>query len=549
MKALDELERIVAMSGRAIAQRKLTLLDSLGELKSARAVSRLHELLLILRAFPDDEELLARVDAMLDGFGKRDDLSRFRDQLADSGIAGTPLYYRFYYGMAAWLCRRWPDNLRIDWEEVDNGNDIERVLQLLVLHAETPALDTMERETEEWLACFKSPEQTDATFLIERMNALPRGPRELLYDMLDVPMCLDPGDDTPSRSRALFRWQPVVFRTRPTKKTRPVLAKAARVPPVSIREADADEGEAVVDLARETMLTRHRDLDGIDWADPNSVQLIDAGDGLSFAAMGLRPMRRLMLEGVFVFLILQNGVPIGYFQAAVLFGAAELNYNLFPPWRGAGAADIYARGIAMVHHWLGADAFVVDPYQLGQDNPEALASGAFWFYYKLGFRPEDAEREAIVRRELRAMQKNPAHRSSLATLRELMHDYMFFYLDGRRDDVVGKLSYGEIGLAVTRYVAERFGSDRDAAMLACAAEAGHVLDADPIVFDEDELGAWYRFSPLVMLLGVHDWSIEAKQDLVGLIRAKGGPTEHDYVRRFARHGPLRAALAALATPS
>ncbi len=548
MKALDELERIASLSGHAMAQRKLVLLDSLRDLKSARAVSRLHEILLILRAYPDDEEVLARVDGMLDAFGRRADLARFRDQLADSGIAGTRIYYRFYAGMAAWLCRRWPAQLHIDWEEVHNGPQIERVLQLLLLHAETPALDTMIRDTEEWLACFKSPEQTDAAFLIERMGTLPAGARELVYDMLDVPLCLEPGDDTPSRTRALHRWRPVDYRTRPEKGPRPDLARAARVPPLHIEEASLDDGERLVDLAREAMLTRHRDLDGIDWADAHSVQRIDAGDGLSFAAMGLRPLRRLMFEGVFVFLILQNGVPIGYFQAAVLFGAAEINYNLFPPWRGAGAADIYARGIAMVHHWLGADTFVVDPYQLGQDNPEALASGAFWFYYKLGFRPEDAERQAIVARELRAMKKHAAHRSSRATLRALMHDYLFFYLDGRRDDVVGKLSYGEAALRVTRYVAERYGADREAAMLGCAAEAGRLLACDPIDFDEHELGAWYRWSPLVMLLGAEDWPDGDKRDLVAVIRAKGGPSERDYVLRFAAHARLRAALARLATP-
>jgi hypothetical protein len=31
------------------------------------------------------------------------------------------------------------------------------------------------------------------------------------------------------------------------------------------------------------------------------------------------------------------------------------------------------------------DSFTINPYQLGDGNDEALASGAWWFYYKFGF--------------------------------------------------------------------------------------------------------------------------------------------------------------------
>ena len=33
--------------------------------------------------------------------------------------------------------------------------------------------------------------------------------------------------------------------------------------------------------------------------------------------------------------------------------------------------------------------FVVEPSQFGGTNKEGLLSGAFWFYYRLGFRPID----------------------------------------------------------------------------------------------------------------------------------------------------------------
>ena len=39
------------------------------------------------------------------------------------------------------------------------------------------------------------------------------------------------------------------------------------------------------------------------------------------------------------------------------------------------------------------------PYQLGHGNEEAIESGAFWFYRKLGFRPGRADLQKLAERE------------------------------------------------------------------------------------------------------------------------------------------------------
>jgi hypothetical protein len=549
---LDELAAIAGRYGRGMPKKKAALLDGLVSevLPTARKVSRLHELLLLLRAYPDDAAVLERVSSMLDGFADRRDLQRFSEDLADTGIAGTPLHYRFYWGMAEWLAQHWPALLQVDWAEVNDDDALERLLQILVLYCETPALDTMDLSAREWFQRLKGSDETDATFLVQRFAALPTDAfgREVLYDSLDMPLRLDAGHDTPSRTKSRYSWRPTVYQTRARKRRRPALARAAHKPPLSVKSVSRDVGVRLIDLAREAMVTRQRDLDGINWADPDNATLIDAGEGLSFVCLGLRPERRLMLEAVHIFLILKNGVPVGYFQSATLFGASELNYNLFAPWRGAEAAVIYARGVAVVRHLLGSDVFAIDPSQIGDGNPEAIRTGAFWFYYKLGFRPEDAYRRDIVREERAAMKQNPKHRSDRATLLELSGDYLFFYLDGRRDDVVGKLHYGNVGLAVSTYVSQRFGADRETATKTCSAEARDRLGLASLKkFNAGERIAWARWSPLVMVLDeAASWSVKDKRSFVDVIRAKGGRCERTYVQRFDQHRKLRSALAKLA---
>ncbi|HUX23555.1 MAG TPA: hypothetical protein VMV87_02975, partial [Burkholderiales bacterium] len=113
---LRALERCKDQYGAGAAGAKLTLLRRLAraDLRSARAVLRLHELLCFLRAYPDDAPLLAQVERMLERFAARPDLRRAREALADTGIAGTAIRYRFFWSTLRWLARRWPQRLEID---------------------------------------------------------------------------------------------------------------------------------------------------------------------------------------------------------------------------------------------------------------------------------------------------------------------------------------------------------------------------------------------------------------------------------------------------
>jgi len=93
-------------------------------LARASEVRRLHEILCFLRAYPDSPAVLAGVERILSAFGRRRDLRRHRAALADTGIAGTEIRFRFFAPMAAWLARRWPDRLRVDWGKLSRTDRI-----------------------------------------------------------------------------------------------------------------------------------------------------------------------------------------------------------------------------------------------------------------------------------------------------------------------------------------------------------------------------------------------------------------------------------------
>ncbi|MCI0433422.1 MAG: hypothetical protein L0271_07220 [Gemmatimonadetes bacterium] len=553
LTSLRALERARQAYGGAAEPRKLALLRGLERrrLRSATAVHRLHEVLCFLRAYPDSAAVLAQVDRMVDSFARRSDVRAHAEALADTGIAGTPIAFPFFTPTAQWLAQRWPDRLSVDWTGVERPDLLERALHLLVLDAEVPAIDEWSFPLQEWIDRLKAPDETDATFLIRRLGALRASPevRQLVFEEIGLSIRLEPGPGTPSRTHARVPVGRVHWQRGPLSGARSDLCRELRRAPRSVRSVSRRDGERLIDLAREAMVTRSRDLDVFMYGDPADVRLVDHGDGLGFVVIGAIPERRLLLEAVYGFLTLKNGVPVGYVLNSALYGSAEIAYNVFDTYRGAEAAAIYARVLAAVHHLFGADTFTIYPYQLGgHGNEEGLESGAWWFYQKLGFRARDPGVLARMDTELARMRRNRKHRSSLATLRVLGEENVYLHCARRRDDVIGILPLANVGLAVAKRIAARFGADRERALETCSREAATRLGIRSFRGrSPGERLAWTRWAPLVTVLpGVEHWSQDDRRALVEVIRAKGGRRESDFVQRFDAHTALRRALRRLA---
>ncbi len=552
---LRRLEALKQVYGNGASAEKLALMGRLSarRLSGAAEVLRLHEVLCFLRAYPDDPAVLGGAETMLAEFPERGDLRRHRRALADSGIDGTATHYAFYWPTVRWLVSRWPDRCTIDWSEFEAADRLVEMLFLMLPYAETLALDSLELAPGEWLDALKGPGETDAAFLARRFEAfrIAAPAREKLFDDLLVPIVLAPGPGVPNRTHARHPGSPVTYRTRPLDRGRPDLRREILRPPLAVREVAPREGRALIDRAREAMVTRSRDLYAFKHADPHDVRMVECGDGLQFAVIGTVPERRLLLESVYGFLTLVNGVPAGYVLASGIFGSSEVAFNVFETFRGGEAASIYGRAMGTIRWLFGSDAFTIDPYQLGDENEEGLKSGAWWFYRKLGFRPDDPEVKRIAREELRAMKRDPAHRSDLRTLKKLVIANVYYFLNRERDDVLGRLPLGEIGLGIVRSTARRFGSDREAAVRTASAEAARLLGlGSRRKLSPGERLWWDRWSLFIAALpGVERWSSEEKRALARIVLAKGGRRESEFVRLFDRHRKLRRAVLKLAEPA
>jgi hypothetical protein len=606
MNALDhqiaELEASRYRFDHQTAVRVVRLLRSLdaAHFPDPPSLIRFHETLLFLRAFPQNAAVLRAAERILNNFHQKvealraagTDMDAF-DPLEVSGIAGTTMEDTVSLDVARWLVRRMPGKVEIAWENYEPGRELgntgPRFMPLLeddaYVEADTPwrrwletaSGQTATAEQHTGLAAkrrksaahgvsrgyeseLRQPQRGErkipgrangatATWLIERFGRLPLpDPKKAeLYESLHVPLRWDLGNSRITRTR---NWKPVrkVFYHAGPLISRSQLSLAeerARRPPAFTR-LSLREGEAVTDQIREIMLVRYRELYGTTLADPRSAVRADLGRGVTIYLWNLPPDRRLPLRAYVAGFTLKNGVPINYIEAIGLCEWMEVGFNTFYTFRGGEAGWIYAQVLRCLCTWMGTTVVSVYPYQLGHDNDEAIESGAFWFYRKLGFRPGRADLLKLVQREEKEIAADSKYRTPARTLKRLAAGHVFYELPGSEVGAWDTFSTRTIGLRVNRRMARTFGGDAGRMREQSKRALEQLLGVRTSSWTPLEKAAFDNFAlVLTDVPGLHVWTREEKEDLVRIIRAKAKPDEMLYLHLTQRHARLRKALLTL----
>ena len=406
LRALDELRNVFREGSGREKRMHMRQLERT-RLRTAAEVERLHEMLCFVRAYPDDAPTLASASRMLRAFARRADLRRHAQTLENTGIAGTAIRFPFFWPTARWLARRWPRQLAFD--RLDRAAD-RAIGKLFGIRSGFMALDRVRPRT-----------LSDAVCFIRMVERMPGGSfsQEAFYDRIEPVLELRAADGTPNRTTAWIRAGAPGWQKAPLGMEKPDLRREIRRSARRIRRVGVREGARVVDLGRTSMATRGRDLDAFAYGDPSRVQIVEDSPGLAFALVGMLEERRKPGMDIYGVLTLRNGMPVGYMDLEVTGSHVEIAFNTLPTFRGGEAAHLFGRTLAMLRSVFRARTFGIAPYQIGLGNREAIDSGAWWFYYKLGLRPRATPARRLARREWKRWNADRAYRSSRATLEAL----------------------------------------------------------------------------------------------------------------------------------
>jgi hypothetical protein len=239
----------------------------------------------------------------------------------------------------------------------------------------------------------------------------------------------------------------------------------------------------------------------------------------------------------------KNGVPINYIEGISLCEWMEVGFNTFYAFRDGESAWIYAKVLRLLHQLTNVTCFSVYPYQLGEGNEEAIKSGAFWFYRKLGFRPGRPELLALTQREEARIARTPGYRTSARTLRKLAAEHVFYEFGDRPRGLWDRFSIRNIGFAVQRRMAQKFKGDPGKMRQQTSAWLARALRVDLDQWSELEQSAFADFAlVLAQVPELEHWTKVEKHGVAEIIRAKVGATDAEYLRLMQGHVKLKEVM-------
>ena len=548
LKKLEESRTLRGPQSAAQVERLLKGFQNLS-FRNTNSLLRFHDSLLFLRAFPQSAEVARRADSLLGTIVSH--VARLRESGASlesldsekfSGIAGTCLTDTFTYEVALWLARRFPQQIKAAWDFDEQarrlGAALPRFLPLLdddsLVEADTPFAKWMEKA---------GGKQDAFSWLIEQIarSPIPVAHKTELYDALGIELDWELENSRASRTLARRDVGSLFLHTEPLLRRNQVSLKdELAAAPLEVRKLDREEGEAVLDMCREAVTVRYRELYGTTRGDPESVHEARVGRGVQIFLWGLPPGRRLPLRAYHAGFTLKNGVPVNYIEGISLFEWMEVGFNTFYAYRDGETAWIYAKVLHFLHQLTGVTCISVYPYQLGHENEEAIQSGAFWFYRKLGFRPGRRDLLALTEKEEQKIAKRRKYRTSPQILRRLAAGHVFYEFGPEAHGAWDSFSTRNFGFAVQQRMAEKFAGNADAILQSARVNLENVLKVDSAELSAEERSAFDTFAFAMSLVpDLPHWSHNDKQALLKIILAKADPDETIYLRLLQRHARLR----------
>lgn len=518
--------------------------------KTAHALAKRHEMLLLFRALGETPELRSAAAEALERLTAADTMlaSSADAKLDNSGIAGTSVRYPFSFDTALELSRLLPGLVDIDWQAYDDPARLDPLVRQLLTPAERDGFDESDRTTREWITAAKGDANlTDFEFLAAQLRSRLRDHDflEPVYDQADIPLVVSalplPTSSTSLRGLALGETEK---RDRYRKLDVPARKHIAK-PMRGIERLPVAKAREAIEAALLALAIRCREVHAMTYANPNEVYLAPLGMGAHAIIIGAQPAFRMTLEANYGYVILASGVPVGYGGATPLFSQANTGINVFPEFRGGESAFLFAQTLRAFRQLFGTRRFIVNPYQFGGGNSEARASGAFWFYERLGFKPADADVRKLAKEEFERHERDRSYKPARDRQRKLLSCDLHLDLPGKGKPLHFPESLLEsVGFLAARSLAAFGHLSRRTALARVRSQVFSQLGVRRSAgWSPDQRAGAERLVPVLASLGdLSDLPANHRRDLAALLKLKGKPQERDFAIALGRCRTLHAEL-------
>jgi len=444
------------------AKKKSDLLQECSKEKpaSAKVLSGYHDNLLFLSAYADNREVFDMANSEMKRITElvRNSVS-LQNKLINSGIAFTSTQSTYSLSLLKWLIDIYPGTVSFHSFD-ESGVHPKEVLKHALPEAEFELLSDDKLNAEKWLK--KASGRKDAArqmeWLIRTMDATHTTDliKDQLFDSMKVYAEINPVTEKFSPSFGNVPVKPHYFHNEPLLKKFNEHELINKPLPAE-RLLTKEQKKEIIAASRIALCLLQRETDPVTYSEELNIKYYELERGLSIALFSMDAERRFPLESYIGFMMFKNGYPMSY-GGAWLFGKRSLiGINIFEAYRGGESAVVFAQLLRCYSKAFGARYFEVEPYQFGKNNPEGIKSGAFWFYYRFGFRPLDNKLHELALSEHSKITGEKGYRSSQETLKRFTHSNLFVHLDNERQK---PLNPSDLSRFASHKIVKAFNGDR-----------------------------------------------------------------------------------------
>lgn len=377
-----------------------------------------HDALLLLEAYPPTKKLHRQANSALDNFYLTvtkfiDSNPKAEEELVNSGLSGTEVHGAFTFPLLNALRKASVSCLYLH-SFAEDSTPAGEVLKYFLPQSEFETVNKDVENEELISSLFGKDIQLPRLLDCMDINNMKADLRDQLFGNLKLFAGIQLDGSIPDRTTARGVGGNVFFHSEIQKRADPSEVIGRKLPaPVKISKS---QKEKLILNSMCMLATLNRETDPVTVCDHNSITVFHLERGVTVALFSMEADRRMPLESYIGYVLFKNGLPMAYGGSWIFGNSALFGINIFEPFRGGESALTILQLLRVYHQHYGVEAFSVEPYQFGKDNPEGILSGAYWFYYKMGFRSDDKKLSALAEKEFSKMKKSKAYRSSVSTL-------------------------------------------------------------------------------------------------------------------------------------
>ncbi|MBS1773194.1 MAG: hypothetical protein JST82_10050 [Bacteroidetes bacterium] len=508
---------------------------------STKQLLRYHDYLLFLLAYPDDKSILKlataeleRLTSLISGYSDNN-----KARLSGSGLPYTTTICSYSFELTKWLSESFGKDVDID----SSGADKFAIRETMRLFFPEPEYwqttqDELSIERRIRLLKGKNNNSNNLVWLLKQLSGVENANLMQEYLFANLKLFVKwqiQKENSRSYLRALDA--PVYYHDDLIKKSdaEAIIEKTLPKPRFLSRE----EQLQLCNAAKASLALLYRETDPVTYANPKEVVYFELERGISIALYGMKTGKRFSMESYVGYMAFKNGLPVAYGGGWMLGGRCKIGVNIYEPYRGGESAYVFSQIIRAYRQYFGMERFVVKPYQYGKGNPEGIKSGAYWFYYKLGFRSVEKEIATIAKNEWDKITSQKGYRTSEKKLKQLTGCNIELSLN---DNSKPGYDASNISMAVTNMINERYAGDRQIATSQCVSNIKRVLSLNTRMNEIQimhckQMSLWFS-----LISDLDNWSTSDKNKLKDLIFLKAGDNERNYILKLKAHKKLWASI-------